>query len=989
MKTSPAFDASYKGLNKEQKQAVDTIYGPVMVIAGPGTGKTTLLTLRIANILKETDASASSILALTFTESAVASMRQKLFGIIGTDAYRVHINTFHGFCNDIIRRYPEYFPRIIGSRNIREIEAIKMVREIIEQHDFAHIKPFGSPFHYVRDAVKAMQSLKREGITPALFREQIDEMLHNAQADEETKDTKKKRGQDTQVIAARNSELAVVYEAYEKLLAERKVYDFDDMLLDVVKALREHETLRMTLQEHYQFILADEHQDANASQNAVLELLCSYDDTPNLLIVGDEKQAIFRFQGASLENFLYFKERFPTAEVIFLTSNYRSGQNILDAAHSLITKGVLPEGSEHLRKPLIAGVAREAVIDVVACATEKEEIAYVINQLRAAHEAGTSWEEMAIIYRDNKDARGIAEALEKTDIPFAIHSNVNVLDDVHIGMLIKLLKLTLNPTNDMLLGESLFAPFFNLLPLDIYKVLGHAHEERIPVSRILASDKHLVDAEVEQPEAVYGVYQTLLGWSRLARTRPFIEVFDRIIRDSGFVAHVVGAPGSAESLKALEVLFEEAKSLSAGPQAYMVSDFLDHIAIMEEHGSTLKMLPDARLAQSVSLMTAHRAKGLEFEHVHIMGVTDGHWGNRRNRSLFVLSSIIETDDDDERRLLYVAVTRAKEHAILTFGAADTAGSPKNPSRFIEEMDAQTVTRSSTADIAHELAAISASLLFAEPLQHGLDIAEREYLLRLFEDQGLSVSALNNYLGCPWRYFFTSLLRVPQAPSGSSRFGNTVHHALRLMGEATASGTTPNAASTKKIIETAARKYALSEREEKQFITKALKVLPPFWENNAPQEAQRSLWEHKIEGSIDTPTGPLVVRGTIDRIDAGEGNRVTVLDYKTGKQKSRNDIMGQTKSSDGNYYRQLIFYRLLLGLEGERIADTGIIAFVEPDAKGRPRSEPFELTATLVDELKTTIDRVAGEIRTLAFWNDTCEDPKCEYCALGKIVKEKK
>ncbi|MDQ5927940.1 MAG: ATP-dependent helicase UvrD/PcrA, partial [Patescibacteria group bacterium] len=398
--SSPVFDKSYKGLNPEQKDAVDTIHGPVMVIAGPGTGKTTLLTLRIANILKETDASASSILALTFTESAVSSMRQKLFGIIGTDAYRVQINTFHGFANDIIRRYPEYFPRIIGSRNIREIEIIKMIREIIDANDFAHIKPFGSPFHYVRDAVKSIQSLKREGVTPEKFIENVElssrpapDGVHNVD------DLPSKKDADVEVRTLRNKELATVYKAYEAMLTERKLYDFDDMLLDVVAALRDNDTLRATLQERFQFILADEHQDANASQNAILELLCSFDDKPNLLIVGDEKQAIFRFQGASLENFLYFKRKFPSAKVIFLTSNYRSGQPILDAAHSLITKGSLPADAEHLRKPLIANTKDSANIRVVATSSEKEERAFIVAELRTAQETGVPWEEIAIIYR--------------------------------------------------------------------------------------------------------------------------------------------------------------------------------------------------------------------------------------------------------------------------------------------------------------------------------------------------------------------------------------------------------------------------------------------------------------------------------------------------------------------------------------------------------------------------------------------------------------
>lgn len=988
--SSPAFDKSYKGLNPEQKDAVDTIHGPVMVIAGPGTGKTTLLTLRIANILKETDASASSILALTFTESAVSSMRQKLFGIIGTDAYRVQINTFHGFANDIIRRYPEYFPRIIGSRNIREIEIIKMIREIIDANDFAHIKPFGSPFHYVRDAVKSIQSLKREGITPEKFTDHIElvsrptpEGVHNVD------DKPSKKDVDVEVRTLRNKELAVVYKAYEAMLTERKLYDFDDMLLDVVAALRDNDTLRATLQERFQFILADEHQDANASQNAILELLCSFDDKPNLLIVGDEKQAIFRFQGASLENFLYFKRKFPSAKVIFLTSNYRSGQPILDAAHSLITKGSLPADAEHLRKPLIANTKDSANIRVVATSSEKEERAFIVAELRTAQKAGVSWEEIAIIYRDNKDARGIAEILEKTDIPFAIQSNVNVLDNPYIHGLIQLMRLALRPTDDILLGESLFAPFFALSPLDAYKTLAYAHKNRLKLSQVLSNRSKLLDAEISDVSGMSDAFEKILSWSRMARTRPFIEVFDHIVRESAFVAHIIQAAGSAETLKALEVLFEEAKNLSAGAQTYLVADFLEHIAIMEEHGSTLKMLPDAGLKKSVSLMTAHRAKGLEFERVFITGVTDGHWGNRRNRSLFVVPSVIETNDDDERRLLYVAITRAKREAILTFPATDTAGTPKTPSQFIEELDAESVTRETTEERSGELTKLAASFVFADPIQKGLDVAEKDYLVRLFDDQGLSVSALNNYLACPWKYFFVSLLRVPQAPSASSRFGTTLHLALRLLGESAAAGKKTTTASMKKIVASAAAKNALSEKEEEQFVAKGMKALPEFWKMNAPSRPELSLWEHSVETTLAIPSGEdVVLRGTIDRVDrADTTSRVTVVDYKTGRHKSRNEMLGKTKNGSGDFFRQLAFYKLLLSLEGDHIADKGILAFVEPE-KGKYRSETFDLETSDVEDLKKVITKAVGEIRTLAFWDAQCGVPDCDYCSLSKVLKGK-
>ncbi|QQR82672.1 ATP-dependent helicase [Candidatus Campbellbacteria bacterium] len=976
MRTSPVFQKQYKALNAEQKKAVDTIYGPVMVIAGPGTGKTTLLTLRIANILQKTDASASSILALTFTESAVSSMRTKLFEIIGTDAYRVHINTFHGFANDVISRYPEYFPRIIGSHHIRDIEQIKIVREIIERHTFTHIKPFGSPFHYVNDALKAIQSLKREGSTAEKFKA----LLEN------------KEQQEDAVRYGRNTELAIVYEEYEKALTKNKSFDFDDMLLDVVTALKEHETLRATLQERFQYILADEHQDANASQNAILELLSSYDDTPNLLIVGDEKQAIFRFQGASLENFLYFKKRYHTAKLIFLTSNYRSGQSILDAAHGLISSGAMSHDIQKLRVPLQSARKGTSRVRVVTCGTDSEERAFLIHEIERVHAEGTPWEEIALIYRDNTDAHELATLLERTTIPFVIKSNVNVLENTHIHTLIQLFNLIHHVTDSMLLGEILFAPFLEIHSLDAYKALTYASIKRIPLSTVLSSKKYLTDAGIEESAHILNSFSKILSWSQRGRTRPFIEVFDSVVRESNFIASVIRAPGSADTLKALEVLFQEVKTLSTGVGMYKLSDFLEHIAIMEEHGSTLKMLPDTGLVSAVTLMTAHRAKGLEFEHVYITDVVDGHWGNRKKRSLFTVPSLIETSDDDERRLLYVALTRAKKEVVLTFPKTDMSGSPKTPSQFIEELDARVVVRETTDTTARILQDITKKLSFAEPIAVGLDIAEKEFLNRLFSEQGFSVSALNNYLSCPWKYFFVNLLRIPTAPSSPQRFGTMLHMTLRLLGEREASGKKVTHMYLQKSIHKAALQSAISEREEELFVHKGMHVIEKFWNTHKPTHPRLSLWEHSVRAVLPLPQAHHVeLRGVIDRVDmhTGGDSVVSVVDYKTGKPKSRNEIEGKTKNSNGDYFRQLVFYRLILSLEGLYTARQGALIFVEPDTKGVFRNELFELTDAHVQELTQTIARVAEEIRELSFWNSTCTERSCQYCTLGKMITHKK
>jgi len=318
----------------------------VIVIAGPGTGKTQILTLRIASILRKTDVPPDAVLALTFTEAGVSAMRKRLISIMGSPAYRVGIFTFHGFCNDVIKCFPEEFPRIIGSTNVSDIDKIVIIKELIEKTSLKLLKPYGDTFYYLDPVRKKISELKRENISPnelelriknnELRFKNIPDLLHEKGVYE---GKMKGKYEAMRKSIEKNKELLKLYRAYENVLAERKLYDYEDMILEVIRALEKKEDFRLRLQEEYQYILADEHQDANNAQNKLLELLTSFHDDPNLFIVGDEKQAIYRFQGASLENFLYFKKKFPSAREIILEENYRSTQTILDAAHNVMFGG--------------------------------------------------------------------------------------------------------------------------------------------------------------------------------------------------------------------------------------------------------------------------------------------------------------------------------------------------------------------------------------------------------------------------------------------------------------------------------------------------------------------------------------------------------------------------------------------------------------------------------------------------------------------------
>ncbi|HRZ30599.1 MAG TPA: UvrD-helicase domain-containing protein, partial [Candidatus Paceibacterota bacterium] len=384
------FEEAYKRLNKAQKEAVDTIEGPVMVIAGPGTGKTQILTLRIANILKETDTPPSGILALTFTEAGQKAMKMRLRSLIGSRADEVNISTYHGFAKTIIDEYSDHFPHLARAQQLSEVEEESLLRNILCQKKFAKLRPLGEPDLYLNEIVRSISNCRKEAWTPDIVRQDAEreiERLKNDPASISSRGATK--GKIKAVVEKQIEKLektilfAQVYEEYEeKKRADRKT-DFDDLIFELIEALDRDDLLLRLLQEKYLYILVDEHQDTNNSQNLLIRKLADFYEEPNLFVVGDEKQAVYRFQGASVNNFLEFQKIWPTMKIVSLTDNYRSGQNILDASFGMIENNY--EAGEHtnlrIRLSSAGEVESEPVVVVTAGNNEAGE-EYLVKEIK-------------------------------------------------------------------------------------------------------------------------------------------------------------------------------------------------------------------------------------------------------------------------------------------------------------------------------------------------------------------------------------------------------------------------------------------------------------------------------------------------------------------------------------------------------------------------------------------------------------------------------
>ncbi len=987
------FEERYAQLNKKQREAVEAIDGPVMVIAGPGTGKTSILTLRIANILKRTDTSPDCILALTFTESGVYSMRKKLSDIIGSSAYKVNIHTFHGFCNDIIKNYPEEFPRIIGAQNITDIDQIKILEEIIDNNKLEILKPYGDTYHYVRSIISEINNLKQENISP----KDLAKILEKQTADfglipdlhhEKGKYQGEMKGKykDLEKSNEKNKELQKVYVQYEKALETKRLYDYQDMILEVIKALESNKDLLLQLQEKYQYVLADEHQDANNSQNKILELISGFHKNPNIFIVGDEKQAIFRFQGASLENFLYFKKLYPKAVLIQLEENYRSSQSILDASHSLIGKNT--QGQD-LRVELKAKALHENIpISLYSFDKARNEVRFIAENIQEKIKNGVNPSEIAVIYRENKDASLIARALEKLGLPFSIESDQELFSDNDIGKIILLLRAINDLGAGDILSRALFIDFLDLSYLYIYKVIAQAKTEKISIFEAIHKDENFKT-----------LYEKLTHWGKQAKNSDLLDFFEMIIRESGFIKHILQSSESLDKIAKLDKLLSQMKELTASHKNYRLADFINYLDVLEKHNITVKTKGKAMSEKAVHLMTAHKAKGLEFDYVYVVNLVDGHWGNKREMRKFKLpisgSTILDYDAiEDERRLFYVALTRARKEACLSYAKSAEDGKILLPSQFLGEIDSAHLVIIDTKKLEEKYEATRADeFLPSKALPK--DLKNKEYLRRLFFEQGLSVTALNNYLVCPWQYFFSNLVRLPQVLSKHQMYGTAVHNTLKHFFDKYRDEQDLSKKELLDLFEKYLAKQPISQNDFEDTIIKGRESLGGYYDNYKNTWIRSVLNEFNIVGvyadlkeKVDGED-KILLKGQLDKIEIKNDGTVNVVDYKTRKPLSRNQIEGKTKNSDGNYKRQLVFYKILLDKyeKGKFQMHTGELDFIEPALNGEYIKENFEITADDEKEVLELISQTATNIANLDFWDKRCEKKDCEYCALRAIMKQ--
>jgi len=1030
-KYNEKFQQALANLNPEQLAAVNKMDGPVLVVAGPGTGKTQILAARIGKILTDTDALPSEILCLTYTDAGAIAMRKRLFDFIGPDAYRINIYTFHAFCNEIIQENLEYFGKL-NLEPLSELDAAMLFRELVDDFPNDHLlKRFTGDIYFDAPRLQRLFStMKSEGWDSAMIEAAVKEYLDDLPNREEFIYKRANLKAGIKIGDPKQKDIDKIAEAMQKLVAavneyynyslkmsNKGWYDYDDMIIWVLKAFRENEEILRKYQERYQYILVDEFQDTSGSQNELLKFLLNYWETPNVFVVGDDDQSIFKFQGANMKNILDFANDYvKTLHTVVLKHNYRSNQHILDISKALINNNKERLTSElALDKNLQSSHPRFDVLTVEPVIHEYEnpgqEVVDVAMQIKDLVEKGTPPEEIAVIYRNHSQVEELLQYLDVQKIAVNTKRKIDVLEQPFGEKIITILRYLAmemdSPySGDELLFEIMHYDFFNIAPIEIAKASIAVSKEnyatasnnqpktslRRYISELRTPAQPGLFDSVQNVEMKFLISDIdyLLKESVSVTLQQF---FQQVIAKMGILRYIMNQPDKGTHMQMLTSFFDFLKEESRKNPEIKLSDLITTIDLMKKNNIRLSLNQVIFSDKGINFLTAHGSKGLEFEYVFFIGCDKKTWDSKgRNNGFSYPDTLTRGPSDDiaqkeeSRRLFYVALTRAKQCLMISYASKDRNGKDQEASQFIGEILADTPLVVHYPKVNEEDMLGFYATQFSVDDKPKIELLDRNYINQLLQNYTLSVTHLNNYLDCPLRFYFQCLIRVPSGKSPAATFGQAVHWALnRTFKKLKEWGDEfpPTEEFMKEY-----RWYMYRNRDSftkedfKLRVAYGEKILPAYYEQNIGSWNKIAITERTIK-NIQIEGVP--IKGNLDKIEF-EGKNVSVVDYKTGKLKNAKDKLlrpTNEQPNGGDYWRQAVFYKILIDHDRNdwQVVNT-IFDFVEPIKDGEYHKEKLfinsEDTATVTDQIKTVYQKIMAHD-----FNTGCGKKECDWCHFVK------
>ncbi len=989
MATSANFESAYKQLNAAQKKVVDTIDGPVMVIAGPGTGKTQVLAIRIANILQKTDTPAGGILCLTFTNSGVRAMQQRLRTYIGSSASRVVINTFHSFGMNLLEEFYTYLDFAAPPILIDDIQSVALCDEILHQGNWKHIRSRANPALYFNDIKSLVSLLKRERITPDAFLIEIVNEIHQIEQNPDnissrgaTKGQLKQDAQKNIESLERTKELVTFYETYETLKKERGLLDYDDVLESIVRLVETSDDVRDTIRERYLYVLVDEHQDSSGVQNEFLARVWGGIEKPNVFVVGDDRQLIYGFGGASLSYFEGFKTMFGGVQLFTLTDNYRSTQSILDSAEELLKSS--------LADAKLAGKKGGEKIQLVECDYPRDEIIMAGLAIKQKIAAGIDANDCAILVPKNAQVKNAVRVLQDMGLEVSANNGTKLFALSETQSLLQVLHAINDSANSTYLVGTLLDPLSGINPIEAHEYLAGIRASTITLAKLGDVKEKSISAWAKKLHTwvslmmqtdVYGLIQRI-GDELLLQTATDHEALIKRVEIVRTMLHLV--------------LSSQEKS--ASNRTLTLSEFLAFIARLESYASDVNLAVFAA-DKGVKVMTLHASKGLEFDVVWIAHADERSLAGK-HASAFTLPQSIKTrvEEKDElttKRQLYVAITRAKRFCSISYARHNHTGADQTLASIISDLPTDTFETKTLSDSEsiikeHDITAYVTS----KPAGKNEDMLGE--LVELVKDQyvkrNVSVSALNNFFECPWKWYFRNMLCLPEIETPSLIFGNIVHSAIEDMLK---HNTVPSIETLRSIINARTEKIiGINDAALAQMANEALDILSRWSETRLADIAPERQSEFPFYNFHDPEFEHLKITGKIDLLEKIDDATARVTDFKTGKARTKNEIEkidDEGRMSD--YLRQLAMYSYLLsGKSNDTISvNESRLEFIEAEPESKNALYATHITDEQIQMLKDDIRTFDHMLKEGTWINRPCNfkpygktDAECDYCRLSKI-----
>ena len=969
------YEKEYQKLNEQQKKAVDTLEGPVMVIAGPGTGKTQILSRRVAKILTKDKAHPEEIVCLTYTDAGASEMLDRLEGLIGEEGRKVRVSTIHSFCSELILENSDLFgrqPKVISTAV--KYELLKEIMDKYITENSSLYKNSGDRYSSKKQLLELFSRMKRQGLKKADIEKKI----------EECKGEKKYQ---------RLLDGVSIVEKYREKIREHNYFDFDDMILKTIKKLKKDEGFQKSVSESIKYLFVDEFQDTSVIQYELVKLLVKGKKRPNIFVVGDDDQSIYRFQGVSADNIQKFDEEYQPTKIV-LEENYRSSQAILDASRQLISHNPREE------KALVAAGANKDYDNQLpilkSYPNEESEMFGVLKEIKELIHSGVSPKEIGVIYGRNSYGEKFAKILRDNGIFVQMKKEEkDLFIDPFFKKILAILKYICQPSGNVReLRKILYFDFFEVEVSEIAKIRNLKNDEKISIPSIAENDKKL---------------ETIR--KKVSRTDKYLSpmyVLSDILKTLGIDGYIMKSKEKYHLVSVLNTLYELMLTECLLHPKLTVKGFLNQLSSLQEMRISLPIKDiSGSPSNCVQLMTAHGSKGLEFEHVFMMKCNDGkqestYWpGGENNSGRFSyppsLNGKAENEsqlkEEENRRLFYVAMTRAKK--ILHLSYSDDF----DRTHFINEFE----------DFIDKVEVIESFEDCQSVEKVVVPKFSNDVLSEILGELSLSVTTLDAFLKCPLSFYFNKGLKLPFETNEAMVFGSIIHEVLEKIyiskdDSQSSELTAKTVLSLEKALELFETKsYQLSsDRVKRDAYVRGRKIIENLYKKPGYLKDGVIAVEQHIKGiklgdisntTVDlSDISDVELNGKIDKIECEEGV-IRLIDYKTGKaENAKKKLVAPSEKEPlgGNYWRQAVFYYILVKNAGIDISDKEILVkyvFVEDSTSedGFSETEDIRITQKDVDKV---LDQIKESIMKIKQGDFNCgcgllkkdrDNYPCDYC----------